>query len=50
MTHVECGSGTLTTAEGYEDRVEGGVVYGADWISTDPDNEYAHPNVKVLIE
>ena len=46
----ETGSGTLATAEGYDDVVEGEVVYGADWLLTDPDNEHARPNLKLLIK
>ncbi|KAL9629849.1 MAG: hypothetical protein Q9164_006694, partial [Protoblastenia rupestris] len=46
----ETQTGTLTTAEGYEQPVEGEVVYGADWLLTDPDKEHARPNLKLLIK
>ncbi|PCH01851.1 Uncharacterized protein family UPF0311 [Penicillium occitanis (nom. inval.)] len=43
-------SGTLTTAEGYDDKVEGTVVAGDDWLLIDADGAYARPNVKLVVE
>lgn len=46
----ETGTGTLTSAEGYDTPVDGEVVYGADWLLNEPDNEHAIPNLKLLIK
>ena len=46
----DTGSGTLKSAEGYDDAIDGEVVYGADWLLVDPDNEHATPNLKLIIK
>ncbi|RAO73824.1 uncharacterized protein BHQ10_009836 [Talaromyces amestolkiae] len=43
-------SGTLTTVEGYDAKVEGTVVAGDDWLLIDADGAYARPNVKLVVE
>ncbi|EED18134.1 hypothetical protein TSTA_118980 [Talaromyces stipitatus ATCC 10500] len=48
LIHWETGSGTLTTAEGYEQLVEANVEYGSDWLLFDPDNGHARPQLKLL--
>ncbi|KAJ4293184.1 hypothetical protein N0V90_008466 [Kalmusia sp. IMI 367209] len=41
-------TGTLTTAEGFEPKVEAEVVFGADWLYIDADKKYGRPNVKCI--
>jgi hypothetical protein len=43
-------SGTLTTAEGYDEKLEGTVVAGDDWLIVDADGAYARPDVKLVVE
>ncbi|KAI9147517.1 hypothetical protein HJFPF1_12543 [Paramyrothecium foliicola] len=50
LTHVETSTGTLETAPGYDDIVEGDVIYGADWLINDPNKEHARPNLKLIIK
>ncbi|KAK4673960.1 hypothetical protein QC763_0019390 [Podospora pseudopauciseta] len=50
LSLVETGTGTLTTAEGYDCPVDGEIVYGADWLLNEPDGEHAIPNLKLLIK
>ncbi|KAI2463318.1 hypothetical protein F4781DRAFT_437551 [Annulohypoxylon bovei var. microspora] len=50
LLHVDTGTGSLTTAEGYEHQVTGEVIYGADWMFNDPDEQHARPNTKILIK
>ncbi|KAK3339659.1 hypothetical protein B0T25DRAFT_618165 [Lasiosphaeria hispida] len=47
---LKVGTGTLTTADGYDHPIEGKIVYGADWLLNEPDGEHAIPNLKLLIE
>ncbi|RAO73523.1 uncharacterized protein BHQ10_009535 [Talaromyces amestolkiae] len=48
LIHWETGSGTLTTAEGYDHPVEANVEYGSDWLVFDPDGGHARPELKLL--
>ncbi|KAI0891390.1 hypothetical protein F4806DRAFT_506597 [Annulohypoxylon nitens] len=50
LLHVDTSTGTLTTAEGYEHKVTGEVIYGGDWMFNDPDQQHARPNIKILIK
>ncbi|KAL5120858.1 hypothetical protein ACEQ8H_001339 [Pleosporales sp. CAS-2024a] len=50
LSLVETGTGSITTADRYDDPVEGEVVYGADWLINEPDNEHAIPNLRLLIK
>lgn len=41
-------TGTLTTVEGFEPKVEAEVVFGADWLYIDADKKYARPDLKCI--
>lgn len=39
-------SGTITTVEGFEPKLELEIVYGGDWFYIDPDQEHGRVNVR----
>lgn len=44
----ELPSGTLTTVEGFEPKINAKIEFGADWMYLDPDGATARINIKSI--
>ncbi|KAF2136925.1 uncharacterized protein K452DRAFT_322081 [Aplosporella prunicola CBS 121167] len=48
LTHWQTSTGTLTSAEGFEPKLEADIFFGADWMTIDANQPRARPDVKAV--
>ncbi|KAH8704709.1 hypothetical protein BGW36DRAFT_353159 [Talaromyces proteolyticus] len=48
FVHYNTPTGSITTVDGFEPKIEADVVFGGDWLYFDPDKERARINVKAV--